>query len=87
VLTEKRIRPAGNGTDSENTGGRLDSDSSLTIDLKLRLGLDQLAVSLDDHDEDVHPRCRRCSHVLTAPKSVAAELGLVCRRAERGEGS
>lgn len=34
---------------------------------------------------DLEHRCRRCRAILTAAKSVALQLGPVCRIAERGE--
>lgn len=91
--SEKRIGPAGNGTDSEHTGGRLTSNSSATFDLLLRVRVDVVSVSLDNnddkvhlaHDEDVLARCRRCRHLLTAERSVSRGTGPVCAKAERGE--
>lgn len=91
--SEKRIGPAGNGTDSENTGRRLSHNGSATLDVVLRLRLDLLDVSIDNnddnvhlaHDEDVLARCRRCRHLLTAERSVSRGTGPVCAKAERGE--
>jgi hypothetical protein len=84
----KRIRPAGNRTDSENVARSVTIVSHPTDNRTIRVHVSAEIVDHGHcHDEVDAPdiRCRRCGHRLWAAKSLARGIGPECRRAERGE--
>ena len=92
----KRIRPAGNRTDSENVARSVTIVSHPSDNRTIRVHVSAEIVDHGHcHDEDLHLghdevdapdiRCRRCGHRLWAAKSLARGIGPECRRAERGE--
>lgn len=75
---DSRTRPAGNGTHSEDqAGGR--SILSLSQPPPPR------PVTAASEADATATACRRCSHPLRAPLSVARKLGPVCVRLLAGE--
>ena len=93
MSVQTQVRPRLRTEGNTKNAGQADSKSSATLDLLLRVRVDVVSVSLDDHDEDVllaheedvPARCRRCRHLLTAERSVSRGTGPVCAKAERGE--
>jgi hypothetical protein len=75
---DKRTRPAGNGAHSEDqAGGR----STLSVPQPTPL---RPALAVTEADAAATP-CRRCSHPLSAPRSVARGIGPVCMHLVNGE--
>lgn len=75
---DKRTRPAGNGTHSEDqAGGR--SIASLS-----QAPPSRPVLTAAEAEATASP-CRRCGHPLSAPRSVARGIGPVCMHLVAGE--
>mgnify|MGYP001212065325 CR=1 FL=1 len=79
----RESRPVSRAAITKNAGGVVEKHSTQGTDNRtvVRVVVSVEFVTEGEH-VDLEHRCRRCRSRLTAPKSVAAELGPVCRRAE-----